>query len=203
VTIFHGFQLVLAVAMVALVIERVRALCFRGALDGSAFRRALVGLVRRGRVDRAGELASAARPAFAARAVWPLLDPAIDNEQRHVEVHDTLMDVENGVGRRLRALRIGATVASLLGFLGAALDIHWVFAGEHGLLPLQAGLVESMGLSRAALSISIGISTSAFAIGVWSLLRHRARELVMEARRVVGSIEEILEKREENAKASA
>lgn len=180
--------------MVALVAERCRALCFRGAVDAAALRRTLVDLLAEGNVDRARRLLAGARPAYAVEPAWALLDPAIPDEERMAELDDRLLDLTQKAGRGLRALRIGASVASALGFLGAAFEIYWVFAGDHGLLRLQAGLVESIGLSRAVLSIGIGIATSSFAIGSWMVLRKRAREIVADGRRVLASVEEGLER---------
>lgn len=193
-TLFHAGQIVLLASVVALVVDRVRALCYRGAIDAALLRRALMRLLSGGEHEKAADLALAARPALAIEPTLALLDPAVPDDERLSELDDRLLDLKQRATARLRTLRILATMGSAIGFLGAAIEIHWVFAGDHGLLGLQAGLVESIGLSRAFLSIALGIATSTLAIGTYTLLRGRARAIVADGRRVLASVEEALEK---------
>ncbi len=194
-TVFHALQIALLVAIVALVVERLRALCYRGAVDAAALRRALVRLLRSGRVEDARRLAGELRSAVAVEPAWALLDPELPDDDRMGEMDERLLELEVRATARLRALRICGSVASALGFLGAAIEIHWIFTGDHGLMRLQAGLVETIGMSHAVLSIALGISTSSFALGAWSVLRKHARDAVVDGRRLLASIEEALENR--------
>ncbi len=194
-TLYHAGQVVLLVVVLALAIDRVRAICYRGAIDAASLRRALMRLVRAGEDARASALALAARPALAVEPALALLDPAVPDDERMSELDERLLELEHRAMARLRTLRILATIGSALGFLGAFLEIHWVFAGDHGLLGLQAGLVESIGLSRAFLSIALGIATSTLAIGAYGAVSGRARATIADGRRLVGSLEEALEKR--------
>ncbi len=177
-------------AVVALVVERLRALCFRGAIDAAAIRHALMRLLSANRVEDARRLALGVRPALAIEPALALLDPEIPDDERAGEMDERLLELTAEATKRLRALRVLASVASALGFIGAALEIHWVFAGEHGLMRLQAGLVESIGLSRAVLSIAIGIATSSFAFGSWSILRKHARDRIRDGRRLLATVED-------------
>jgi biopolymer transport protein ExbB/TolQ len=192
VTLFHLVQALLLTAVVALVAERMRSLFFRAAVDAAPLRRALVRAIRDGHLESARALAAAVRPAYAVEPTWVLLDPALDDAERIAELDDRLYDIEARAERGLRALRIAGRVASAVGFVGAAIEIHWVFNGEHGLLGLQAGLVESIGMSRAFLSIALGVATSSFALGSWGVLRKQARSVVAEGRRICASVEEAL-----------
>lgn len=194
-TLFHGLQIVLLAGVLALVIERVRALCYVGAIDAAALRRALSSLLLAGEHDRAATLAVAARPALAVEPTLALLDPAVPNDDRLGQLDERLLDLKQRATERLRTLRILATIGSAIGFLGAAIEIHWVFAGDHGLLGLQAGLVESIGLSRAFLSIALGIATSSIAIGTYTVVASRGRAIVADGRRLLATVEEALEKR--------
>lgn len=180
--------------MVALVIERLRALCFRGALDAAAIRKALTRLLAAGRLDDARGLALGARPALAIGPALALLDPELPDDERIGALDERLLDLTELSLRRLPTLRVLASVASALGFIGGAIEIHWVFAGEHGLMRLQAGLVESIGLSRAFLSIALGIATSGFALGSWMVLRKHARDRIADGRRLLGSVEDAFER---------
>lgn len=198
-TTYHAAQLVLLIAVLVLAVERVRALYYRGAVDAALLRRALVRLLAADRADRAAQLALAARPALVIEPVLALLDPGLPNDERLGELDERLVDLEQRATERLRPLRVLATLASAVGFIGAFLEIHWIFAGDHGLMGLQAGLVESVGLSRAFLSIALGIGTSSLGIAAYTLLAKRARALIADGRRLVGSVEEALEKLEDPA----
>jgi hypothetical protein len=195
VTFFHSIQLVLLAVVVGLVVARVRALSFRGGIDAAAMRRALVALLREGRVDEARRLAVAARPAIAVEPALALLEPELPDDERVGVVDERLLDLTAEAWKGLVPLRALASVASALGFIGGAIEIHWVFAGDHGLLRLSAGLVESIGLSRAFLSIALGIATSSFAFGSLVVLRKRARDLVADGRRLLAGVEEAMEAR--------
>lgn len=142
------------------------------------------------RLDDARKLALGARPALAIEPALALLDPEVPDDDRMGEMDERLLELTARSMARLRLIRGLATVASALGFIGGAIEIHWVFSGEHGLMRLQAGLVESIGLSRAFLSIALGIATSSFALGSWAVLRKHARARVADGRRLLASVED-------------
>jgi hypothetical protein len=192
VTLLHGLQLLLLLGVAALVIERVRTLSYRAALDAGPFRRALVRLIRAGQLERAEQLVAAARPAWVAETIWPLFDPEHDDDERLVDVDDRLLQLRADAAQGLRTVRIAASIASALGFIGAAIELWWVFHGDHGLLRLEAGLVESIGLNRAVLSIALGMAASSLGLGTFGALRGVARELVADARRLVVAVEEAM-----------
>lgn len=174
----------------------MRALGFVSALDVGPFRRAVTRLARRRDDETLRALVGDARPSWAAECAWPLIDPELDPGERAVEVEERLMDVDELATRNMRVLRISATIASALGFIGAAIEIWWIFNGQHGLAGLEAGRVESEGLGHAVLSIGLGIATSSLALGSWTILRKAAKERVKECRRLVVSLEEALAKTE-------
>ncbi len=177
-------------AVIVLVVERVRTLAFVSNIDLPALRRAVRGAIEVGAWDRAHRVLEAALPAWAARCALALVDPEIDDDERVMELEDRLMDAKIESTRRLHALRASATIASALGFIGAAFEIYWVFNGDHGLLALEVGRVENEGLAKAILSVAIGISTSSLALGSWTLLRKAAIQRVAQCRRLVESIED-------------
>ncbi len=189
---FHLLQLVVLATVIGLVVERVRLLAYVSAIDPGPLRRALARLARRRDLETLRAVVSDARPAWAADCAWPLVDPELPEGERAVEVEERLMDAEALATRNMRTLRIAATIASAFGFIGAAAQIWWIFNGEHGLASLEAGRVESEGLSRAVLSIALGIAASSLSLGSWTVLKGVARERIRECRRVVGSLEEAL-----------
>lgn len=175
-----------------MLVERVRALAYTSNVDIVPLRRALLGKLRRGDEPGACALLNAALPAWAARCALPLLDPEIDDGERFLEIEERLMDAGQQATRWMMPLRASATIASGLGFIGAAAEIYWVFNGDHGLAALEAGRVESLGLTAAVLSIAIGIATSSLALGSWVVLERVARARVRECRRLVAAVEERL-----------
>ena len=172
--------------------ERIRTLGFVSNLDVPAIRRAVWALAEAQRWDAAYRLLAAAAPAWAARCAIVLVDPELDDAARVGELEERLMDARIASGAWLRPLRASATIASALGFIGAAIQIHWVFNGDHGLAALEAGRIENEGLAKALLSIAIGISTSSLALGSWTLFRKAANERAAQCRRLVESIEAMM-----------
>ncbi|MGE0792352.1 MAG: hypothetical protein AB7S26_42150 [Sandaracinaceae bacterium] len=187
-------QLLLLCAVVALVTERVRTLAFRAPIDVPPFRRAIVRLARRRDKETLLALVRDALPAWPATCVIPLVDPAHPQDEVDVDVEERLMDVEELATRGMRSLRASATIASGLGFIGAAIQIWWIWSGEHGLAALEAGRVESVGIARAVLSIALGLAGSSLALGSWTVLRNAARDRISECRRVVSSLEDAMTK---------
>jgi len=175
-----------------LVAERVRTLAFAVNVDATALQRALRRLLAQDDFDRAAALVKAARPAWAAECVLPLIDPELDESERSFALEERLLDTRDAATRGMRALRAAATMGSALGFIGAAVQIWWIFNGEHGLAALQAGNVESEALAKAVTSIAIGLATSSLALGSWTVLRKAARDRLAQSRRIVAAVEGML-----------
>jgi hypothetical protein len=109
----------------------------------------------------------------------------VDPSERDVALEEGLEDARRGITDRLAWLRIGATVSSFLGMVGAAIELGWVYAGDHGLLGLDPSRVQAIGFGRAALSIALGVGGSSFGLGAWLTLRGFARRLVQDCERAV------------------
>ncbi|MGF1467781.1 MAG: hypothetical protein ACFCGT_16780 [Sandaracinaceae bacterium] len=186
---FHAGQVVLLAVVVGIVVWRARVLLALAALDAAVFRRAVRRALLDGRRPDALRLARAARPAWVARVVEPLLEPGASEEGRANASDERRHDLEADAVRGLRALRVLATSASALGFLGAILMLRWMAAGDHGLLALAAGKVESIAIGNAATSIALGIATSGFALGALAVLQRAARDVVRDMRRVATDVE--------------
>ncbi|MDQ3037067.1 MAG: hypothetical protein M3Y87_32030 [Myxococcota bacterium] len=166
-----------------LVVERVRALCFRGPVDVEPVLKAFRASPA---LEHRRALVEALEGTYVGRAIAPIAgdgDSALD-----VDVEESLLDARGEIARGLQAIRIGATVSTFLGFVGAAIELTWIHAGDHGLLGLDPSRVTAMGMNAAALSIALGVGGSSFALGSWMTLRAQAKRLVGECERTIDRI---------------
>lgn len=168
--------------MVALVIERLRALCLRGAVDVEPVLQALRAASG---IEQRRSLVGSIAGTFVGKAIAPLADPdaALD-----VDLEESLVDARSEITRNLQAIRVGATLCTFLGFVGAAIELTWIHAGDHGLLGLDPSRVTAAGMNGAALSIALGVGGSSFALGSWMALRGQAKRLAGECERVVDRV---------------
>ncbi|AKF06444.1 hypothetical protein [Sandaracinus amylolyticus] len=165
--------------LVALVVERLRALCVSGPVDVDP----LVKALRSAPEETRPAIVDAIAGTFVGRALAPLW--RADARSIDVELEESLADARAAITSRLQAIRIGATLSTFLGFVGAAIALSWVHSGDHGLLALDPRRVSAIGLSHAALSIALGVGGSSFALGSWMTLRAHARRLIDECDRAV------------------
>ena len=122
--------------------------------------------------------------AFVARALapWVLEAPA----DRDVATEEALVDAKRAIVGRVQWLRIGGTLASLTGFVGAAIALGSIYYGDHqGLEALDPVRMQRRALAEAAMAIALGMGGSVFALGAWAALRVHARRLVSECDRAV------------------
>jgi hypothetical protein len=164
------------------VIERLRALCVRGPVDAEAVTKALRAAA--GDAQRAS-VARAIAGTFVGRAIAPLDDP---DAVLDVDLEESLLDTRTEITRNLQAIRVGATLCTFLGFVGAAIELTWIHAGDHGLMGLDPSRVTAAGMNGAALSIALGVGGSSFALGSWMTLRAHAKRLAEECERVVDRV---------------
>lgn len=174
-TLFHAAQLAFLALLLGLIVERARALLLRDRLATDAFLRAALAAPPRARA----ELALRAEPALVARIV----SAGADAEDRDVAIEEALVDARREATARIGLLRIGATLSSTLGLIGAALEARWAQVGEHGLWALEAGRVEAIAMERSALCIALGIAGSSLALGAFVQLRAASVALLRDVRR--------------------
>jgi len=179
----HVIQLLLAVAAVALVVDRFRALLFRAPLDTKPFLAAVGHALEDGDVDDARSLAAAGRPAWVAEVV------EIGLEATGREVMERAAEVRFEATQRLYALRVFASLGTALGFLGAMVELIWLMSGDHGLLALQAGLVERIAMERGILAMVLGVAISVFCLVALSILKKAAIALVQDVARASDLLE--------------
>jgi hypothetical protein len=108
--------------------------------------------------------------------------------EREEDVFLTLLDLQQEVNARLAVLRVCATLASTLGLLGAILAIRAGLGAPEGLVRLQAGLAESLALSRALLTMAIGVATSAGCFYALALFRRAALTIITQGRRLAHAL---------------
>jgi len=174
-------------AVLALVTERIRALLFVAPVQA----RLLTQLERcceAGHLEAARLLVSSLPGTSACRVALAGLSGAADGLSA---MQEELLEVRAWTTRRLRAVRVCATMASTLGLLGAIVSLVFGFGGS-GLLSLQAGLAERVALDQALLAMGIGVGTSAFCFYAFGLLRRAAHETLAQAVRAARAVEEAI-----------
>jgi hypothetical protein len=155
-------QLGFALAIAALTVERMRALCWTHAISEPAFKRML---------EEPG-VAHVRSESVLARALYAD-DPA-----------EAIADAREIASTRLRVIRVSATMASTLGLLGGILMLAGAPLHEEGLLALAAGAVERARMTTAIATMAIGVGSSAFCFQALSILRTAARTLLTQTDRV-------------------
>ena len=184
-TWYAGLQLVLAAVVVYIVVERMRTLLFVAPLDTRPWLRALTAALADSDTEAARSLATRAKPAWVGRAAELALR---DDPEATGELDELLTDCKYEAFRRLRALRILASMGTASGFLGAVIEIIWLFEGDHGLAALSAGRVERIALEAAILAIALGIAISVFAFVSLGVLKKAALTLVTDLGKTVEAL---------------
>lgn len=165
-------QLGLSLAVLALIVERGRALLQRAPASAKATKWL-------GQRLTAGETASALawarlRPNA---SVSKLLIGQLDAEDGFPESLDLAQrELRIEAAARLDVLRGAATLASVSGLLGGILAIVNGF-NDDSLLALQAGLAQRVAIGQALQSMGIGVGTSAVCFYALSVFRGALREL--------------------------
>jgi hypothetical protein len=103
---------------------------------------------------------------------------------------EALMELEIVLARHIGWLQGLARLSLLSGFLGATVEVMWLFAGARGLDGLVKGLAERHAIERGAFSITLGVAAVLFLgyanrMAVLETRRHRREggKLAMELRR--------------------
>ena len=186
-TALHIIQIVLLLALAALAAERAWALAFVGACDGAALTRMIR---RQDTLERAQAACRALAPAHAARVADAWLGAL--SREGEVEARDVEAQARAAITARLGYLRVGATLSSFLGLVGAANAIFWIHGIDHGLLDLDPTRVTAQGTREAALCIALGIGGSSFALGAVVVLSRSARRSLAQLRQAGGAAQDLV-----------
>lgn len=168
-------QLVLSSALLLVIAERTHYLCFSAPLSrmGAEWVKAQLqsstpeSLIVWARLSPRAHVARLVRAAFESDFV----EEALGEEQA---------ELTELVSRRLRLIRVGATLSSTTGLLVGILRFRVGFLGSSGLLALERGLPERIATSQALFAMAIGISTSAVCFYALSNLRRAASLLLSQ-----------------------
>ena len=178
-------QLGLSAMLLGLIADRVYTLMFAAPLHkrGLEF---VTRALERGNLAALNHFAAGAatRRTHIGRMLHIALAPAQPGESRRDELAELSFELSAEAIARLRALRVGATIASTLGLLVGIVRLRGGFAQPSGLLALEAGLTERMAVGDALYSMAIGVGTSAVCFYALSLLREAARFLIAQRTRV-------------------
>jgi hypothetical protein len=176
-------QLGLSAALAALIVERTRYLLVAAPLspEGLKF---VVAALEAGRTEQAQVWAEEAARTHVGQVLRVGLG-ARDGDDDD-ELSEALFELQACCLVRLRALRVGATVASTLGLLAGILRIRGGLGESAGLLALEAGLAEKVALGQALFSMALGVATSAVCFYALGVLREAAQALLAQGTKVAG-----------------
>lgn len=110
-----------------------------------------------------------------------LIRVAFESDCSEEAIGEEQSELAELVGRRLRFVRVGATLASTSGLLVGILRFREGSLAPAGLLALERGLPERIATSQALFAMAIGISTSAVCFYALSSLRRSAVQLLSQS----------------------
>ncbi|HEX6243312.1 MAG TPA: hypothetical protein VFZ61_20505 [Polyangiales bacterium] len=139
--------------------------------------------LEQGRVDEARSWAEQAVQTHVGQLLRAGL---VGSRQPDDDLSDLLFDLQARSLVRLRALRVGATIASTTGLLVGILRIRGGLGPDQGLLALEAGLAEKVALGQALSAMAIGIGTSAVCFYALGVLREAAKAVLTQGTKVAG-----------------
>lgn len=182
-TLYQWAQLVLAAAVCALIYRRARVLWFDAPLEAKAL------------VDR-GEKMLLADQFDAFRALAKQLGPtawlgrmftcvgtgAPDLEQAERDVDELLADLKDETLADLKPLRVLASLGTMSGLLGAAIEITHGATPDTSIRALEAGLPARLAFANAMDCMALGIAITVVAGMSLRVFRRDAVRLFGEAR---------------------
>jgi hypothetical protein len=174
---FQGLQLIWAVLVVALVVERAVALFLRLPTSSEGAKFVTVALQR-------AELAQLR--AWSQQRPHTLLAQLLASESDPDDNDPALLwaDLATRPFERLLWLRVSATVSSTLGLLGGVVAIARGMGQKTGLVALQAGLGERLAMRDAMFSMALGLGTAAVCFYSLGRLRRAAGAIVAQGRSI-------------------
>ncbi|MEM9191734.1 MAG: hypothetical protein AAGF12_21360 [Myxococcota bacterium] len=180
--VYRVAQLLLASAILILILRRSRALLFEAPVDTNPFLKALRARLEAGDRSGAQALASAGKPAFVPQVVDEALQDRVAGEER-------LVDLRLEALRGLWVLKVLGRIGTATGILGAIVELVWMLEGDHGLLPLKAGAVESIALNDGMQSVVLGVGSAIVAFIALGMLRRAATRLIQDMNRAFKVVE--------------
>lgn len=185
------FQLGLSAALLGVILDRAYHLLFRAPLSRRGVEYVMRALER---TDHGPLRAFAAHTArtHVSRVLSVALGPLEEGDTREDAMAELSFELSAEAAVRLRALRVGATIASTSGLLIGIIRLRGGFIKSPGLLALEAGLTERLALADALFSMAIGVGTSAVCFYALSLLREAARSLLAQRSRVENALMPLL-----------
>jgi len=181
-TFIHIIELLLAVAAVGFVVDRFRELLFIAPVDTTPYLAAVGHALADGDLDEARDLARRGSPAWVPAVLELGLRDGSETEagEGEADLFEQVAELRYMASRRIYPLRVFASLGTALGFLGALKEIIWMFSGDHGLLALKAGLVESIAMERAILAMALGIAISVFSLVALRIVKRAAMGLMRD-----------------------
>jgi hypothetical protein len=192
---FNALQLLVAVAAAVLIARGFKRLALDAAIDAEAFCASVEAALSASQLALCARICRACLPALAAALALEActaMESGQGGEHVRARVDERRFELERGLGDQLDAIRTLGRMASPLAFIGVILELGRALSGGHGILALQRGAAESLGLTRALFTFSIGLGTTAVCLSALVLLRRRVRGLRGDLARTARMVERAL-----------
>jgi len=178
-------QATLAAAVAGRVAWLAYRLGFVAPLDLAPLRPIVMRAAEAGDHTTLERLARGGGEAWLARVVRAFVDPTSEG------VEGALLELRFEAASGVGSLRVLGRLATSVGLLGALAAVLWLRFGDHGLDGLAAGLPEAEARGRAVSALAWGFATATLASGAATVMAHRARRLLRDARSLADALTEV------------
>lgn len=199
-----GFNLLVSVVAIAVIIERIVVLAFSLNLNAGPFMEQIQKLVLSGNVDRAVKLCGAAPNAALARVVRAGLTRAPRGEQEVSRaLEEAVLEVTPAISKRISSLWSLANVATLVGLIGTITGLIGTFRALSAASPEQKQVLLSKGIAEAMNNTAFGLTIAVTCIVAHLLLSSKAKAMIEAVEYNALRLENMLSRRNEPGVESA
>lgn len=179
--VFGYLIVVLGIAGLAVIIERLKVLYFDYSIKTDEFMRQVKSLVMNDKIEEAVTYCAANEKAPLAHVVKGVLERSDrDDEGIHQGLDIALAEIIPNLGKRLGYLAMIANVATLTGLLGTIQGLILAFQAVSFADPAQKQTILAQGISIAMYTTALGLSVAIPVTIIYSFLHARQGRLLEE-----------------------
>lgn len=199
-----GFNVIVSVVAVAVIVERIIVLAFSLNLNAGPFMEQIQKLVLSGNVDRAVKLCGAAPSAALSRVVRAGLTRANRGEQEVSRaLEEAVLEVTPAISKRISSLWSLANVATLVGLIGTITGLIGTFRALALASPELKQTLLSKGIAEAMNNTAFGLTIAVTCIVAHLLLSSKAKAMIEAVEYNALRLENMLSRRTEPGAESA